>query len=210
MAHGREPRREYSPKHRIVGAIIIVSLAVLFLPRILSQSQRHQVASPPSEIAETQIEVFRLPTASITPVQEAATSAAPPAAQSTARGGRAPEARVKPAPAPKAARKTAPKKTVNVAPRQGTAKSGTKPSATAGNTGWMVQVGTFSNDANVKRLRAALKKNGFLVDLQDVELKGQKAVRVRVGPFQQKRVALKAQSRIEKELGLKGVVLAQR
>lgn len=208
MVHGREPRREYSSKHRIVGAIIIVSLAVLFLPRILSQSQRHQIASAPSEIAETQIEVFRLPTASITAVQEAATSAARPAAQSTARGGGAPEARVEPA--PKAPRKTAPKKTANVAPRQGTAKSATKPSATTGNRGWMVQIGTFSNDANVKRLRAALKKNGFLVDLQDVELKGQKAVRVRVGPFQQKRVALKAQSRIEKELGLKGVVLAQR
>ena len=109
MVHGREPRREYSSKHRIVGAIIIVSLAVLFLPRILSQSQRYQVASPPSEIAETQIEVFRLPTASINPVQEAATSAAPPAAQSTARAGGAPEARVKPAPAPKAPRKTVPR-----------------------------------------------------------------------------------------------------
>ncbi|MFQ5754969.1 MAG: SPOR domain-containing protein [Acidiferrobacterales bacterium] len=210
MAYGREPRREYAPKHRIVGAIIIVSLAALFLPRILSQSPRHEVASPPSEIAETQVEVFRLPTASITSVQKAAMSAAPPAAQSTARGGRVPQARVKPAPTPQAARETAPKKTANVAPRQATAKSGTKPPAPASNTGWMVQVGTFSNDANVKRLRAALKKNGFLVDLQDVELKGQKAVRVRVGPFQQKRVALKAQSRIEKELGLKGVVLTQR
>ena len=114
MVHGREPRREYSSKHRIVGAIIIVSLAVLFLPRILSQSQRYQVASPPSEISETQIEVFRLPTASITPVQEATANAAPPAAQGMARDGGPPAARVKPAPAPKAPRKTAPKKTANV------------------------------------------------------------------------------------------------
>ncbi|GMQ76539.1 MAG: hypothetical protein BMS9Abin01_1819 [Gammaproteobacteria bacterium] len=215
MARSHESQSGYSPKHRIVGAIIIVSLAVIVLPRILSYQQkppqRRPAVSPPSEMAQSRVEVLRLSSTPVMPTQEPAKRAAPPARSSATRAAKEQDARV---PAPKASAKTAvggaPKTTVGKTASTGAPKSSAKSSPVSDNMGWVVQVGTFSNDANVARLRAALKKNGFLVDLQDVELKGRKAVRVRVGPFEQKRVAMKAQSRIEKEMGLKGVVLSQR
>ena len=91
---------------------------------------------------------------------------------------------------------------------QTTSPSATKTAAPSKVEGWILQVGTFSSDENAKRLRDRLQKDGFLVNLQNVELKGRKVVRVRVGPFRQKHVAMEARAKIEKEVGLEGVILA--
>lgn len=226
MAHRHNNEGDYSPKHRIVGAVVIVSLAVIFLPMILSEEQ-----APPklakktlelNEIPQPDTKVFRLPTSSIKDAEsqvptaeltdqkdQSADEQSEKTKGETASGDRKQDA------SERIVAKSSPQK--GMTHSESSAKTGQKSalrssrSASSGKKrkGWVVQVGTFSNNDNVERLRQRLKESGFLVSLEDVALKGRKAVRVRVGPFRQKHVAMKAQSKIHKEIGLKGVVLAQ-
>jgi DedD protein len=71
-----------------------------------------------------------------------------------------------------------------------------------------VQVGTFSNTANATRLEKMLRAQGQPVLSERVSLGGNNAVRLRVGPFRDRAAALKARERINKDVGVKGVVLA--
>ena len=75
-------------------------------------------------------------------------------------------------------------------------------------SGWVVQVGTFADTANAARLESKLRSQGQAVLTERIELDGRKAVRLRVGPFAERAAALRAQQRIEKDVGVKGVVLA--
>ncbi len=206
----------YSPKHRILGAIIVVSLAVIFLPMILSDSNappRPEIAaSKLGEAPQPETKVFRMP---------AATSESPPAPATADAGASQPETTATQGPAveppppaaaaggPRTLEQKAPSKAVSTPRREQVAsEAATKPDAPSKVEGWILQVGTFSSDENAKRLRDRLQKDGFLVNLQNVELKGRKVVRVRVGPFRQKHVAMEARAKIEKEVGLEGVILA--
>jgi DedD protein len=206
----------YSPKHRILGAIIIVSLAVIFLPMIFSDGNappRPEVAvSEQSGALQPDTQVFRMPTASL---ESSRTPAPTDSAVSQPETTASQESVVEPPPPASTADrlKTLEQKTpikAGSAPRpEPVASQGaTKPDAPSKTEGWILQVGTFSNDENARRLRDRLQKNGFLVNLQNIELKGRKVVRVRVGPFRQKHVAMEAQAKIEKEVGVEGVILA--
>ena len=72
----------------------------------------------------------------------------------------------------------------------------------------MVQVGTFANAANANRLEQKLRAEGQPVRAEQIKIDTGKAVRLRVGPFDDRAAALKAQERIQKDVGVKGVVLA--
>lgn len=198
MARAREDGGDFNPKHRIVGAVVVVSLAVIVVPLILSDEPGQPAASRISDISEIpspETKVLRLPTASlaeqtITDAQTATTNA------------------ITKTPATKKPEKSDVVTTAKVTQTQQTETAATLNDKATALDGWVVQVGTFSNDDNARRLRDKLKKHGFLVKLVDVELKGEKAVRVRVGPYRQKTVAQKAQSQIRQKVGLEGVVLA--
>jgi DedD protein len=217
MAGARDDEGSYSPKHRILGAIIVVSLAVIFLPMILSDGnappRRESPVSKVSEAPPPDTKVFRMPAASLEPAPAPPVSsvgASKPEATSPAQQN----ATVKPAPKvsasarPRTLDPKAPSKVVTTQSREQAVAEGANTDAAGKTEGWILQVGTFSSDENAKRLRDRLQKEGFLVNLQNVELKGRKVVRVRVGPFRQKHVAMEARSKIEKEVGLEGVLLA--
>ena len=207
----------YNPKHRILGAIIVVSLAVIFLPMIFSDSNvppRPEVAvSKSSDPPQPETKVFRMPAASLEST---------PAPSRTDAGASQPETTASKEPAVKPAQppsvpsrantleQKAPDKTVGTPARQQVASSqaASEPDTSGKTEGWILQVGTFSSDENARRLRDRLQKDGFLVNLQNIDLKGRKVVRVRVGPFRQKHVAMEARAKIEKDVGLEGVILA--
>lgn len=205
----------YSPKHRILGAIIVVSLAVIFLPMILSDSNAPpRPGAPASRLSETpqpETKVFRMPAASLqsTPAPTTDVGASRPETTASREPVIEPAAPTSAASRPKTLEQKALNKPISAPPREQVALQGaTKPDTQSKAEGWILQVGTFSSDENAKRLRDRLQKDGFLVNLQNVELKGRKVVRVRVGPFRQKHVAMEARAKIEKEVGLEGVILA--
>src|SRR5581483_10168101 len=169
----RDAPHEFDPKHRIIGAIVVVALAVIFVPMILSQREAPSEAPAPANAPsgqtteENKVAITRVPPpppALTDPVKPIPAVSAPPA--------------------PEPAKPTAP------------------------SSGWVVQVGTFSNTANAARLEQKLRADGQPVRAEHVQLDSGKAVRLRVGPYRDRASAVKAQERIQKDVGVKGVVLA--
>jgi DedD protein len=189
MADRDDARPEFSPKHRIVGAIVLVALVVIFVPMILSgrepppELKGAREAPTRAEITETRVLV--------TPVTPDETT--PPESSETVKVVQVPVDN-KPAPVEKA--------TVAKKPEPAPAK----PAAVKIEDGWMVQVGTFSNTQNATRLRDRLKSLGHSVHADSVTVGGKKAMRLRVGPFADRAKADKAQAQIRKETGVAGVV----
>jgi DedD protein len=194
MADRDDARPEFNPKYRIVGAIVLVALVVIFVPMILSgrepppELKGAREAPPRAEITETHMLV--------TPVTP--DKAAPPENNEAVKVVQVP---VENKPAPEA-KPAAPVEKPVVAKKPEPAK----PATVKIEDGWMVQVGTFSNTENATRLRDRLKSLGHSVHADSVTVGGKKAMRLRVGPFADRAKADKAQAQIRKETGVAGVV----
>jgi len=179
--------RDFDPKHRIIGAVIVVSLAVIFVPLILDRreapSELASGAASPAAAGDSKVVV--------TPVRPEAAKEPAKAESPPPLTARVPEsAPLAPAVVSKPAVKTV------------------EPKAAAAKAGWVVQVGTFSSATNASRLEEQLKKHGHAVKTERVTKDSGDVTRLRVGPFRDKALALKAQTQIEKQIGVHGVVLA--
>ncbi len=196
---------EHSPKHRIIGAIIVVSLGFILLSNVLKDEEsadrdmRSGVAAQREPAAGATASVATVDTAALpgreTHTAPAVTAGVPKVEESIAE--------------PKVARSTTGVAQVRESSRTETPTPASPPQpATGDDSAWVVQVGAFSNSSNAERLRRQLQRDGYAVSVENFELRGSKAVRVRVGPFREKQLALQAQSRIESQTGLRGVVIA--
>lgn len=198
MSDRDNPRMEFNPKHRIIGAIVIVALAVIFLPMILDEreppSELKKLAEIPSrnDISETKVVVSPVPAPEVKASGDAAAPATPVA-----------ETVMQPEPKP-----VAPVKKPEPVRAKPSAKTTSDHAAEKITKGWVVQVGTFSNADNAAKLRDNLKSHGHPVHAESVTINDGKAVRLRVGPFREKSEAVKAQAQIQKESGTEGVVQA--
>ena len=193
----RDSAQDFDPKHRIVGAIIVVALAVIFIPMILSDresSTERPDAQPiaPQSLAEE-------------PNKVAVTKLTPPAAvEEPAKSTSATAPSTEKTQAEKPAAESAGEKAAAPKPSTAPAAAEAKPPS----SGWVVQVGTFSNKANATRLEKKLRAEGHPVLKETVKVGGTSAVRLRVGPYADRGAALKARERVNKDVGVKGVVLA--
>src|SRR3989344_3603201 len=174
MADRDDARPVFNPKHRIVGAIVLVALVVIFVPMILDEREPPaelkgvREAPPRTEITETRVVVTPVPADEAKPRESSeAAKITPPPAES------------KPAPEAKPA-----------VPQE----KPPQPAAAKIENGWVVQVGTFSNTQNALRLRDKLKSLGHAVHTDSVTVGGKKALRLRVGPFADRARADKAQA----------------
>ncbi|MEW6331930.1 MAG: SPOR domain-containing protein [Pseudomonadota bacterium] len=195
MADRDDARSEFNPKHRIVGAIVLVALVVIFVPMILSGREpppelKGAREAPPAEVTETRMVVTPVPVdeakppESLEPVKVVEVPVEP-----------RPVPETKPAPP---AEKPVDAKKPELAP--------VKSAVAKPEHGWMVQVGSFTNLQNAARLRDKLKTLGHAVQADSVTVSGKKAMRLRVGPFADRARADKAQAQIRKETGVAGVV----
>lgn len=173
---------DFDPRHRILGAIVVIGLAVVAIPMVLSEAPPAGGPAAPRVAIEEPEQVHRVV---VTPVAPLTAGTKAPAAPAPAASAPEPE------PEP-------------VAPRAAAAA----PAAAAPESGWVVQVGTFANEANARRLEQKLQAGGESTLTERVRLDSGEAVRLRVGPFAEREAAQQALARIRKEVGLKGVVLA--
>lgn len=213
------PEADFDPRHRIVGAVVVVSLLVVLAPLVLNKQQLPQEPAPLAAGSRVVVTSVREMDERLQGRPDDAPAETAPAGQAAAPGDAVEAA----AAAPSSAEEVVPQPSLLPPPK---AKSEPEPvarpvaSKPAGNTpapkaatsagagGWVVQVGTYANRDNVKRLEKRLKGKGYAVLLESVRLKNGEALRVRVGPFGEKSAASSASERIQRELGLKGVVLA--
>lgn len=186
-------------KQRVVGGLVLLALAVIFIPMVLDfRKDYDQVINGtniPPKPKEMRVETFELnqtPQAKVPrlavgeSVEE--TLANHPLVQQK-RAADAVAAKVLPPPPVKAV-------------------AAVKPvSESLSREGWTVQVGSFGNEKNARGLRDKIRKNGFTAFVDSVNVKGKLSHRVRVGPAADKEKANTLKKRLQKEMGLKGLVI---
>jgi len=200
-------------KQRLVGAIVLVALGVIFVPMILEGPNRTLVPEmaalpePEEPVASAPLESFPVPGAipaepDVSVVQadsapldepEQPVAAVPADAGSKPAGKTVTEPEpLEPVPEPVAA---APEKE-------------NKPARPALLGSWVVQMGSFSTERNALRLRDKLRKSGYVTQVEKAVVNGKSRFRVRVGPFLERSDAEQNRQKMQERLNLKGRVLS--
>jgi len=215
-------------KQRLVGAAVLIALAVIFLPMLFDHPETEgggtapSTRVPPEPDFTRSMEVKTLdlpppPPVPVTPDTEPGVSAA---AQATPAGSAmsksAEPKKVEPKKAepkkaePKKAepKKAEPKKAEPKKAEPGPAEP--KPVAAGHRSaGWVVQVASFARRANALALQSRLRRAGFTTYIEPVDKGGRRHYRVRVGPEIKRPAAVRLQQRIADRLHLKGIVVHQ-
>ncbi len=224
-------------RRRLVGAVFFVSVVAVVLPMVMDHEPRQTVpdveiripgqeeksfapkfaavpvekpaakpAEVPAEKAQAVVAPEVKPTARVLEIVKADDK---PAEKPALKPEKAPE---KPAakPVEKPAEKTADKPKADDAKRAAAILAGqaaeAKPAAKAGE--YLVLIGAFSNEANVKTLKAKLTEQGIKTFSEPLDTPQGKKTRVRAGPFPNREAADKALEKMQR-IGVSGVVAAK-
>jgi len=199
-------------KHRLTGAVILVLLAVLLLPELLTgsgQTSRARAAADAANGEERSIRID-LTEAASSPAAAAAPEANEPAAVALpvppsppVEAEAAPAAPVAPAtavPAPATA-VPAPVVAASAEPAAATPSAAAVPAAA-----YYVQIGVFENKASARNLERKLRDKGFKPVVDEIQRSGKTLHRVRVGPEADRASANALRARLE-TAGHKGSVV---
>ncbi len=189
---------EVRVRERLVGALVLVAIVVLFVPAILKGRDPAPAALP--EAAPTRrVEV---PIDSAAPVPEEQILVPEPALPET-RHRRSPPPRPAPAPDAGPAKPDAdrrPRQRRSRRPRPGAAgETQAAPAPPATTSAWAVQLGAFSNQAKAEQLVAELRKRRYAAFVLEYRAGGQVLYRVRVGPEQDRARAVEIAARLAKD-----------
>ncbi|GMQ88744.1 MAG: hypothetical protein BMS9Abin09_0178 [Gammaproteobacteria bacterium] len=185
-------------KQRLVGAIVLVALGVIFVPMILEGPDRTLVPEmaalpvPEDQVISPPLESFPAPDAIPAEPDISTVLADPQPVPESDAAGESAQPVVEPEPEPVAAKPE---------PENKPAKPGPLGS-------WVVQMGSFSSEQNALRLRDKLRKSGFATQVEKVRIEGKSRFRVRVGPFLKRVDAEQSQKQMQDKLALKGRVLS--
>jgi len=174
---------DQSLKHRLTGAIILVSVAVIFIPVILEGPDNewaplsHSIPEAPQMDFKAHLDVPAPIPAPDKPV------AVQKPAEPEKTAVPVPESKPEPEPAKQA-----------------------QP-ATESLSGWYVQVGSFSQELNASGLGKRLELSGYETRLQKATTKTGYAWRVMVGTGKTRGAAEKLRDRLAKDHQLKGIVI---
>ncbi len=178
-------------KQRLVGAVVLISLAVIFIPMLLDQNDPSSLphfGSPVPERPDFQFDPIEIPLQTPPAVE-------PAAAEVVEESSPKPEPQPS-VPAPRADEKPAPVP----------AKTPLIPPDTQA-LAWAVQVGSFDQEGNAAALRDKLRGSGFAAYLEKVKVEGRMHYRVRVGPELKRELAEALRERLEEKTKMKGIVV---
>jgi len=183
--------------------VVLVALAVIFIPILLPGKGNSGGGIEGSNIPPEPD--FRFPPVPVAPAAPpvAAAPAVPVGDDDTATLPVVPD---KPAPVKK--RESKPRAKPISVPVAKVAPASAKLAEPGQVRGWVVQVGSFSARNNARALRDKLRKQGHASFVESVKGTSGRVYRVRVGPELSKSAADKLRQRLDKELGLKGLVQA--
>jgi DedD protein len=197
-------------KQRLVGAIVLVALGVIFIPMLLEDPDRDLVPDmqPLPEPADMGIEQSfeAFPPVDVIPdepdesVVQDAVQPLPDAEPGT----------LLTLP-PETQSQVAPQPDVAPQPESGPGKMDSpppvEPAETAPLGNWIIQMGSFSSEANAIRLRDQLRKGGFTTQVIKAKIDARTLFRVQVGPYLERQKADADQQKLAGEFALKGKVL---
>ncbi len=194
-------------KQRLVGASVLVLLAVIFIPMILDSPSEPEVrVEHPTLPARTEPDF----SSRIVPLTEPKTTLVevdptgprvvpksdPPKAAVPAEPTRTVTAGITTPPEEK---KSAPAPVPEPAPEATTAEDAPK--------AWAIQLGSFSSAKNAMALRDKLKKLGYVAFIETARVEGKDITRVFVGPELAKERAGELVKKLQAETDLKGMVV---
>lgn len=191
-------------KQRIVGAFVLIALAVIIVPIVLDFRKDEGVLEQSVDIPPKPKDV----TVQVLPLIHPDKPKEAPAAADQTPSAQVPQAEQQtqaqtPQPSPPAAPAAAPAQS----PSQPAAE--TAPAAAPSPQAWAVQVGSFSSQAHAIQLRDKLRAKHFTAYVERVTLdSGQSSYRVRVGPDLLRSDAEKTQRRLQQEAKLSGIVVS--
>jgi len=181
-------------RYRMVGAIVLIFLAVLFLPWLFDGAGYEAMQDLERPIPDRPLFVephtpsapagnLRRPSAESIAGEEAPVIALPEAAP--------------PAPAPEV-RTPAP-----------AARPAPSPAAPAGaRVGWAVQVGSFGREVNAREQAQRLREAGFTAFVERGKADGRDVWRVKVGPRAERDQALQLRDELQRRMDVSGIVVA--
>lgn len=186
-------------RRRLLGAVTLVLLVVVFVPMILDSDPRPQRAEP-SLVIPSKENAPPLPAPP--PAAPANVNAKAPAAAENTPATPAPAtAKPEPAPAPAA---SPPSAQVQVVPKEAApaeaAPSKPAPAKAAASPrleGFAVQVGAFRDEGRLRQARQKLEAAGVVHYTERVDVKGGTITRLRAGPFKTRDAAEKAQAKLK-------------
>lgn len=183
-------------KQRIIGALVLVVAAVIFLPMLLSgqdETVEVQVDVPPAPVMDdTDIAPVTPPTLpDPAPVPEIPGAPVEPAAPETEQE----IALIEPPPAA-------------VTPDPVEAPSEPAPAAPATEGGWVIQQASFSSQSNAESFRQTLAGQGYNAYVRAAEVGGKQMHRVYVGPLSSNEAATRVRDELQRHHDNKGSVVA--
>lgn len=202
-------------KQRMVGALVLIAVAVIFLPMLFTrQDETRQVqvdapAAPQAPVApQVKVEPVPVPEPQMLPEEPIVEEqAAPATGQPSMPIAPAPPVPSAPAtPASKPAAKPAPAPATAPAPA---AAATARPAAPAGvdanglSVSWSVQLASMSNRANADNLQTTLRAQGYNAYIRTAG----GVNRVFVGPLIERAEADRLRDQLDKQQKLKGIVV---
>jgi len=185
-------------KQRLIGAIVLVSLGVIFIPMLLKGPDTLDTPIlttniPPKPDRKTEV----IPLKPLPPRPEQSPISSIPVEKDSP--SVKPEADT-PSPVSKPVEKPAPASKPPVADDISKAEL----------NGWVVQVGSFSRKSNALSLQETLRKKGYAAYVEAYQAKSGTRYRVRVGPELSEAKSKDTASSLKRELGIDGFVLHQK
>lgn len=187
-------------KQRIIGALVLVVAAVIFLPMLLSgqdETERVEVEVPAEPVMDDSEMVTAqpptLPEPAPVPSIPGPDAEAPVVAPETV-----PEVAVSEPPAP----------VVTPEPVESPAETAPAPAVTAAEGSWVVQQASFSSQSNAEGFRKTLADQGYNAYVRGAQVNGKDIVRVYVGPLATRDAATRIRDELERRHESKGMVVA--
>jgi DedD protein len=197
-----------SLKARLIGAAVLVALAVLVIPELLSGRKPAEPVGEADDGRGTRTFTIELPGGGAPPIEAAPAveTPAPAAAPADREPAPAPVTVEKP-PAPATASVGAPAGAPTTAPAIAAAPAAAPASAGPARGAWAVQVGAFGTPEAARRLVRELEGAGYQAFVAPTERAGKTLHRVRVGPEEAREDAARLAQRL-KARGLPATVVA--
>ncbi|PKO31188.1 MAG: hypothetical protein CVU34_17910 [Betaproteobacteria bacterium HGW-Betaproteobacteria-7] len=218
---------EKRARRRLVGAVAFVSIVAVVLPMVMDNEPRQAMQDVEIHIPGQDDKPFA-PKFAVEPVaRPPAAAPAKPEVQPNARVVETVRDKEADKPVEKAAEMPAAKPAAKVAEKPVTkpvekpvaktddakraaailaGQSGEAPAAKGGE--YLVLIGAFTSDANVRNLKAKLAEQGIKVFTEPLDTPQGRKTRVRAGPFASREAADKALVKMQK-IGVSGVVAAR-
>jgi cell division septation protein DedD len=101
---------------------------------------------------------------------------------------------------------TPPVETTKTAPEIAKPEPDTEPPAASDHSGYTLQLGSFANPENVAKLKKALEKSGYTIEVSSANIGGEHLQRIHAVGFKDKDAALAAAGELKKKFGLNPIL----